>query len=167
MSDRAIQDIYPEPVAHCYGCGRLNEHGLQIKSYWDAEQRVCRCRLRPRPEHLSMPGFVYGGLIASVIDCHAMATAAAATGAAGESDESIPDEGSENESPLRFVTRSLQVDYLKPTPMGEELELVGRVEEMTERKAIIHVELLAGGALRATGKVVGIRIPEDMLLSRA
>ncbi len=29
----AIQDIYPENVAHCYGCGRLNDQGLQIKSY--------------------------------------------------------------------------------------------------------------------------------------
>lgn len=40
MNDRAIQDIYPEPVAHCYGCGRLNAHGLQIKSYWSAEQQA-------------------------------------------------------------------------------------------------------------------------------
>jgi hypothetical protein len=32
MADKAFQDYYPENVAVCYGCGRLNEHGLQIKS---------------------------------------------------------------------------------------------------------------------------------------
>ena len=32
---RAFQDYYPDDVSHCFGCGRLNEHGLQIKSYWD------------------------------------------------------------------------------------------------------------------------------------
>jgi acyl-coenzyme A thioesterase PaaI-like protein len=167
VNEIAIQDIYEEPVAHCYGCGRLNELGLQIKSYWDAGQQVCRCRLRPRPEHLSMPGFVYGGLIASVIDCHSMATAAAAIKAAEEAGDGVHGEDDENRSPLRFVTRSLQVDYLRPTPMGEELELIGWVEEMTQRKAVIKTELFAGGALRATGKVVAVKIPADMLLSRA
>jgi acyl-coenzyme A thioesterase PaaI-like protein len=167
MTDSAIQDIYDEPVAHCYGCGRLNQAGLQIKSFWDAEQQVCRCRLRPRPEHLSMPGFVYGGLIASVIDCHSMATAAAASGELQTVDVKTDGQDGGSGSPLRFVTRSLQVDYLKPTPMGTELELVSRVEEMGERKAIIGTELFADGVLCATGKVVAVKIPADMLLKRA
>jgi hypothetical protein len=64
----AIQDLYPENVAYCYGCGRLNDQGLQIKSYADGDETVCR--FVPRPYHMAIPGYVYGGLIASLIDCH-------------------------------------------------------------------------------------------------
>jgi len=37
MDHKAFQDYYPHELSHCYGCGRLNEHGLQIKSYWDGK----------------------------------------------------------------------------------------------------------------------------------
>lgn len=164
MNDTAIQDIYSDRASYCYGCGRLNEKGLKIKSYWDEGQGVCRCRVSPRLEHVSMPGFVYGGLIASVIDCHAMATAAAAYGAGTEhATDTRRKTDSGVQSDLRFVTRSLQVDYLKPTPMGIELELVARVEEMTDRKAIVAVELSARGVVCATGKVVAVKTPPHML----
>ena len=47
MTGKAIQDYYPDIVSYCYGCGRLNEHGLQIKSHWDGEETVCRFTPRP------------------------------------------------------------------------------------------------------------------------
>jgi hypothetical protein len=40
MDQKAFQDYYPDDLSHCYGCGRLNEHGLQIKSYWDGEESL-------------------------------------------------------------------------------------------------------------------------------
>ena len=66
METPAFQDLYPDQWAHCYGCGRLNEHGLQIKSHWDGDETVCI--YTPRPYHIAIPGYVYGGLIASLID---------------------------------------------------------------------------------------------------
>ena len=36
----AFQDLYPDHWARCYGCGRLNEHGLRIRSFWDGEETV-------------------------------------------------------------------------------------------------------------------------------
>ena len=72
----AFQDHYPENVSHCYGCGHLNEHGHQIKTVWDGEETVTR--FKPEPYHTSVPGYAYGGLIASLIDCHCTGTAAAA-----------------------------------------------------------------------------------------
>ena len=45
----AFQDYYPENVAHCYGCGKLNAHGHQIKTDWDGDETVTR--FTPRPEH--------------------------------------------------------------------------------------------------------------------
>ncbi len=152
MSDRAIQDLYPDDFSHCYGCGRLNEHGYQLKSY-DRDGLVVAA-FEPEPWHLSVPGFTYGGLVASLIDCHAMATAAAATYRA------------ENRAPgtdpaLRFVTGRLAVDYLKPTPIGY-LELSARAREIGARKVLVDVELMAGGTVTARGDVVAVRIPDTM-----
>jgi len=154
MSDKAIQDYYPDDMAVCYGCGRLNEHGLQIKSYWQGDETVCR--FRPQPFHVAFPGYVYGGLIASLIDCHATGTAASARHRQlGKSLDSQP--------VVRFVTVSLHVDYLAPTPIGETLELRGRIKENKGRKLVISVTLSAAGKLRARGEVVTVQMPEDFL----
>jgi len=150
---KAFQDHYPDSLSHCYGCGRLNENGLQIKSYWDGEESVCV--FQPRPYHTAIPGFVYGGLIASLIDCHATGTASAAAYRA---------EGREmgTEPPLRFVTASLHVDYLKPTPIDGELELRGRVKELKSRKVVVTIELSAQGKVCVRGEVVAVVMPPDM-----
>jgi acyl-coenzyme A thioesterase PaaI-like protein len=150
---RAVQDHYPDDVAHCYGCGRLNEEGLRLKSRWEGDEVVAR--FTPRPYHTAMPGFVYGGLVASLIDCHAMGTAsAAAVRAAGR-------EVGDRPSP-RFVTALLRVEYLKPTPLGPELEVRGRVREASERKAVVELTVAAAGTVTARGEVVAVRLPESM-----
>ena len=41
MNKKAFQDYYPDNFSQCYGCGRLNEKGLNIKSYWDGGETVC------------------------------------------------------------------------------------------------------------------------------
>lgn len=153
MTQKSFQDYYPDQWALCYGCGRLNEHGLQIKSYWDGEESVCT--FVPRPYHMAMPGYVYGGLIASVIDCHSTGTASAAAGRArGRELEGQP--------ALRFVTASLQVDYLRPTPIEGPLELRSQVTEIKGRKVVVSTTLSAGGEVCARGEVVAVEIPERM-----
>ncbi len=152
MSEKAFQDYYPDHLSQCYGCGRLNEHGLQIKSYWQGEEAVCT--FQPRPYHTAIPGYVYGGLIASVIDCHATGTAAAAAyRAAGRKMGTEP--------AFRFVTASLKVDYLKPTPIDQAMRLVARVVELKGRKVRIAIELVSGGELCARGDVVAVQVPEE------
>ncbi len=152
MSEKAFQDYYPDHLSQCYGCGRLNEHGLQIKSYWQGEEAVCT--FQPRPYHTAIPGYVYGGLIASVIDCHATGTAAAAAyRAAGREMGTEP--------AFRFVTASLKVDYLKPTPIDQAMRLVARVVELKGRKVRIAIELMSGGELCARGDVVAVQVPEE------
>ena len=76
MTKKAFQDYYPDDLSHCYGCGRLNEQGMKIKSYWDGEESVCIHE--PKPYYIAVPGYAYGGLVASLIDCHSTGTAAAA-----------------------------------------------------------------------------------------
>lgn len=153
MSEKAFQDYYPDDLSHCYGCGRLNEHGLQLKSYWDGEETVAV--FQPRPYHIAIPGYVYGGLIASLIDCHGTGTAsAAAYRAAGRALGTMP--------PLRFVTASLQVDYLRPTPLGLPLEIRGKIQEITERKVIVNVTVSTVGEVCARGQIVAVRMPPQM-----
>ncbi len=151
MSEKAIQELYPEDTAHCYGCGRLNEHGLHVKSYWHGDHSTAV--FEPKPYHTAIPGFVYGGLIASLIDCHGTGTAALAA---------YQQEGRElgSEPHLRFVTGSLHVDYLKPTPM-DTLTLQGEIKEIKGRKVIVSIAFFSGDVQTAKGEVVAIQIPED------
>jgi acyl-coenzyme A thioesterase PaaI-like protein len=151
----AIQDYYPDDFAHCYGCGRLNAQGLHLKTRWDGDETVSR--FTPRPQDIALPGFVYGGLIASLIDCHAMGTAAAAAERAAGRDVG------EGPAP-RFVTASLKVDYLKPTPHGPELEVRGRVVEQTDRKVVVAATVSARGVVTARGEAVAVRMPSNMEL---
>jgi acyl-coenzyme A thioesterase PaaI-like protein len=154
MNQKAFQDYYPDELSYCYGCGRLNEHGLKLKSYWDGEETVAI--FNPRPYHIVSPGYVYGGLIASIIDCHSTGTAAAATYHA---------EGREmgTEPQVRFVTASLHVEYVRPTPLGVPLEVHGKIKEIKGRKAIVSATVSAGGEICAKGEVVAVKMPEDMI----
>jgi acyl-CoA thioesterase FadM len=92
-------------------------------------------------------------MIASVIDCHGAATASAAK---------IREAGlSVSDRPLsRFVTASLKVDFMKPTPMGKELELRGKVTEIGERKVVVSITVSADNTVTAKGEVVMVQIPE-------
>jgi uncharacterized protein (TIGR00369 family) len=153
MEQKAFQDHYAEEYSHCYGCGRLNEEGLHIRSFWEGEESVAR--LTPKPFHIATPGFVYGGLIASLIDCHGTGTAAAAVyRSEGRAMDTEPD--------IRFVTASLKVDYLRPTPLGMDLEARGTVKEVGRRKVSVTVEVFAGEALCARGEVIAVRLPDSM-----
>ncbi|NNJ08739.1 PaaI family thioesterase [Chloroflexales bacterium ZM16-3] len=153
MSDLAFQDHYPDELSHCYGCGRLNEHGHQIKSHWDGDETVAW--FTPQPYHTAVPGYVYGGLLASLIDCHGTGTAsAAAYRAAGREMGSEP--------ALRFVTGSLQVSYLRPTPLGDALEIRGRVKEVKGRKVVVEAWIVAAGEICVRGEVIAVQLPEAM-----
>ena len=153
MEPRAVQDDYPADFSHCFGCGSRNAEGHRIRSFEDGEEAVAR--FTPGPSQVAVPGFVYGGLIASLVDCHAMATASAAARRA-EGGATGPG------SAPRFVTASLKVEYLRPTPAGPTLEVRARAREVTGRKVIVDARVLAGGVEVVRGEVVAVRMPESM-----
>jgi acyl-coenzyme A thioesterase PaaI-like protein len=157
MAEKAFQDYYPDEWSYCYGCGRLNEHGLQIKSYWEGDESVCH--FSPRPYHTAVPGYVYGGLIASLIDCHSTGTAAAA--AYRHQARSL-----DSEPAFRFLTAALHVDYLRPTPIDSVLEVRARVKEIKGRKVVVESTLSTHGEICARGEVVAVQLPDDMVLGK-
>ncbi|MCP4745870.1 MAG: PaaI family thioesterase [Desulfobacteraceae bacterium] len=155
MTEKAFQDFYTENYSVCYGCGKLNTQGLQIKSYWDGDESVCH--FTPEPYHTAVKGVVYGGLIASVIDCHGTGTAAAmAYREQGRPMGTKPD--------LRYVTASLHVDYLKPTPINAPMELRAKVDEIKGRKTVVSVSLFSKSQECVRGKVVAVQLPQDFKL---
>lgn len=151
MEQRAFQDdLGAIGFQHCWGCGSANEHGLRIKSYWDGDEAVCTWQ--PAPYHIASPGIVSGGILATLIDCHCAATAVAAAYRAEERPISA-------ERPLLYVTASLQVTYLRPTPSAGPLVLRAHVTHTTERKTTLACSVYAGGEECARGEVVAARVP--------
>ena len=167
MPPPAFQDFYPDHLSYCYGCGRLNEHGHRIKSYWaedDAEDddgngEETVCDFDPKPYHTAIPGYVYGGLLASIIDCHGTGSAAAAAYRA-------EGRGMETEPALRFLTASLKVDYLKPTPLdpARPLHLRGRIREVKGRKVIVDIDVSVDGEICVRGEVIAVQVPEAFVV---
>jgi acyl-coenzyme A thioesterase PaaI-like protein len=156
MQEKAFQDYYLDSFSHCYGCGRFNDHGLHIRSFWDGDETVCE--FHPQPYHIAIPGFVYGGLIASLIDCHSIGSAAAAADkAAGRVLGAAPLQ--------RFVTASLRVDYVRPTPLGKPMQLRSRIMEIKNRKVVVQTDLSVDGQVCARGEVVAVRLPENLASS--
>lgn len=148
----AIQDEYADDYSYCYGCGRLNNNGLQLRTGWDGESTVTF--YKPKPEQTAVPGFVYGGLIASLVDCHGTGSAALAL---HRKNGHEPGDGVE---PPRFVTASLKVDYLRPTPHDIELKAIGSIEEIHPKKFRIQVEVYADEVCCVKGEVVAVVMPD-------
>lgn len=152
--NQAIQDSYDPGFQVCYGCGEHNQDGLKLKSYWDGETGVAS--FVTQDKHKGVPGFVYGGLTASLVDCHAIATAAA---------HHKQHYGADLEFMPRFVTASLHVDYHKPTPLNEHpIKLAAKIVDHSERKAVVELSCSVDGVVTATSKVVAVRIPDTMSL---
>lgn len=147
----AIQDLLAHN--HCYGCGADNAKGMRIKSRWQGDE--CVCRYEPRPEQCAGPEhYVYGGTIASLIDCHSVGTALS---------NYYRLEGRDvGEAPeIWCVTGRLEVDYLAPTPIDREIELRSTIEECGERKTRVSTRVFSNGTLTARGNVIAIRVPDS------
>ena len=142
---RALQDVLK---VHCFGCGSLNELGLQIKSHWQGEELVCRWR--PPPHHIGHPGVVYGGTIASIVDCHSIWTALATYCREAGADIAA--------GPSPFVTARLTVTYVKPARIDQVLVLRARIVDVGERRATVICRVLQDGDVCALAEVVTVRV---------
>ncbi len=151
--EKALQDQMPAGWigAQCFGCGRENEHGLRIKSYWEGDEVVCNWQ--PQPYHTAGANILCGGIIATIMDCHSLWTALAAA---------YRNEGREVGSgqPIFYITRSIKIDLLHPTPVESPVTLRARVQEMGERSATVACSLYSQGTecARLEGKFVRLGI---------
>jgi len=152
MHDEYIQDQWPEEGTYCWGCGKNNKHGLQLKSYWDDDEAIAEWK--PKDHHLAFPGILNGGIIATLIDCHGTGSAnAAAHKAAGDSDQHF-----------MYVTAAISVKYIRPTPLNTPVTLRARIIEMGNDKIKVSCDLYSGDMKCATGEVVTVRVDLDTFL---
>jgi len=155
----ALQDL-ASPLGICYCCGPSHPTGLHIKSYWAPDGTHVITRHTPRSEFTGYPGLVYGGLLAMLVDCHAGWTAMAYHyRAEGREPDTLP--------VIDCVTGNMNINYLKPTPMGVALTLKGWVEGDVGRKTRVVCEVWAGDMLTVTADTVFVRVDTAQLRNNA
>ena len=153
----AIQDTYGERFQYCWGCGAKNEEGLHIKSYPTDDGKKVVAWVKPNKAFTGgVPNNLFGGMIAMIFDCHGTASAAFFKHNAKGLDLT------EDTVIERFITAHLEVDFKKPTPMNEEVEVEASLEDLGERKAVINMVLMAKGEVRAKAKMVAVAVKDNM-----
>lgn len=158
-SPEFVQDVWEH--ATCYGCGPANHDGLHIKSSLSEDGQFLVATFQPEAKYnAGFPNVMYGGLVASLIDCHSIWTAITFTYLA-------EDRPLGNDPIVTFVTGQLQVKYLKPTPLDQPIQLKAWVEGEVGRKTRILCELGPQGDLTATGDVLAVRINADKSIGAA
>jgi acyl-coenzyme A thioesterase PaaI-like protein len=133
------------PKSICFGCGPANDEGLHIRSFPQGDTLVCEWT--PEPKYQAFPGVLYGGLVASLLDCHCNWTA---------SWHLMKQNGLD--APPCTVTAELNVKFLAPTASEGSVKLVARVVESSERRATVEGELLSNGQVAATCRAVFVAV---------
>lgn len=149
----AFQDLYAEAFSHCYGCGRNNASGHHLKSFWGETKAQTVAHITPSNVYTGgVPDHLYGGLIASLLDCHGTASAAAFL----SDSMGLPFDGSQDLK--RCVTGSLTLNFLKPTPVDTELTVKGQLVSIQGRKVTVSLGLFAGERQCASGEMLAIQL---------
>ena len=139
MSALSIQETF-YPDLTCFGCGHANPDGLHLKSYRSPEGVVASFAALPR--HDNGNGFVNGGILATILDCHTAAVVLAEAHARGWI---LP-----GDAALSFVTAGFDVRFLRPTPLGPALELFAQPESVSEHEMVVLGEVRYEAKVRVT-----------------
>ena len=151
MDRNSVQERWPEEASFCWGCGKNNLHGLQLKSYWENEKTVATWT--PKEHHLAFPGILNGGIISTIIDCHGTGTANAYHHRLDKTDDH-----------QMHVTASLKIKFLKPTPLKQDVTIRARVRETDGRRTVVDCELFSGNEKCVIGEIVTAKVDFSQFL---
>jgi uncharacterized protein (TIGR00369 family) len=98
---------------YCYVCGKNNPEGLAVNFAVDRGQKSITGRFTPQRRHQGYEGIVHGGILSALLD-EAMVKLAFSLG--------IP-----------AVTAEITVKFKSPAAPGEELQVSGRLIEVSRR----------------------------------
>lgn len=144
----SLQERYA-PEGRCFGCGPRNEQGLQIRSF-EAPDGSVVAEWQPRPEHEAFDGFVNGGILGTLIDCHSNWTAIA----------SLLRRSSAPQAPST-VTAELSIRYRRPTRSDRPLHVTGRAIEAGDRRVVVETTIETGGEVTAVGRATFVVVGPD------
>lgn len=148
MPEKAFQDLWPELYTHCFGCGRNNEHGLQIKSYWDGEDTICTWK--PKKMYEAGMGILCGGILSTVIDCHCVNTAIAARyKLEGRELGSIP--------VITYVGGTITMKHISTIFIKDPIFLRAKINEITDRKTIMSCTVFSNDKECAKAEVTAVK----------
>jgi acyl-coenzyme A thioesterase PaaI-like protein len=140
-STPSLQQRYA-PEGRCFGCGPANPSGLHVASRPDADEpAILRAEFTPRPEHEAFAGVVNGGILGTLLDCHANWTAAW---------HLMRERGVDR--PPTTVTLEYAIRMRRPTPSDAPLALRAWVVENAPDRATVEAEILSGGVITASGR---------------
>jgi acyl-coenzyme A thioesterase PaaI-like protein len=132
------ESLYPELT--CFGCGHANPDGFHLQSYVEGD--VVVAEFTPWPQHDNGFGFLTGGIISTVLDCHG---AAVVMWEAAQRGWDAP-----SGAPVPFITAGFDVRFLRPTPLGPSVHLRASPERIDEDEIVVHSELGVDDKVRAT-----------------
>lgn len=136
---QSIQEsLYPELT--CFGCGHANPDGFHLRSYVDGD--VVVAEFTPWPQHDNGFGFLNGGVISTVLDCHGAAVVMWEAARRGW----VAPPG----APVPFITARFDVRFRRPTPLGPTVHLMALPEHIDESEIVVHSELAVDDKVRAT-----------------
>jgi uncharacterized protein (TIGR00369 family) len=135
----AIHSQHKALQNHCFVCGKDNLDGMHLKFYLDETARRAVCKFKLSRRYQGPPGHSHGGIIAAILD-EAM--------------------GKVNKlSNVIALTKRMDVEYLKPVPLGKPLIATGRPQQIDGRQHINIAEISneQGDVLaRSTGTFIAI-----------
>ena len=153
----AIQETYGDRFQHCRGCGVKNDQGLHLKSYPSEDGESVVCKFLPNKKFTGgVPANLFGGMIAMIFDCHGTASAAYFNHKNKGLDltyDTIID---------RYITARLEVDFKKPVPMNKEITVTSSLEELSQKKAFINMNMKVNGDTKARAKIIAVCIKDNM-----
>jgi uncharacterized protein (TIGR00369 family) len=125
--------LEPNPLNVCFGCGGANSRGMRLTFEQDDASRRIRGSFRLGAEYQGGPGFIHGGIIATVLD-EAMGKVSRFRG-------------------VHAVTAELKVEYLRPIRIDQDL-LIDAYEVESTGRNLLHVGEIRDheGVLLARGR---------------
>lgn len=149
VADPRAQSIQESlyPGITCFGCGHANPDGFHLRSYRDGDRTVAE--FTSGPEHDNGFGFLNGGIIATVLDCHTAAVVLWESAQRGWE----PDPG----APIPFITAGFEVRFLRPSPLAMPVQLVAEPVSVSDQEIVVRAELAADGKTRATMTATWLR----------
>ena len=139
------------PNGRCFGCGPANPIGLHVASRpSDADPAMDVARFVPGPDHEAFDGVVNGGILGTLLDCHANWTAAAHLMRARGVDR-----------PPTTVTLEYAIRMRRPTPSDAPVDLRAWVVEASDDRATVEAEITSGDTVTATGSGIFVAVRPD------
>ena len=135
------------PKNHCFACGIDNREGMRLKFYLDHDARKAICNFKLGRRYQGPPGHSHGGIIATILD-EAM--------------------GKVNRfRNVLALTRRMEVEYLKPVPLGQMLTVVGHEKRVRGRRHTNVAEIIdAAGQVLARGEATFIAVDMARMFTR-